>query len=187
MCGGSGLNRWIVLLGPLAVSWVAVASLPLALTSVPNWNPHGGWPEVPYLLKPGGAGEHVRSSVYYFVIVALGGGVAAAVIEWSKAALARSADSSLPYVVLVLHQIVTWADAIRTAAYDWWTYLLHVMQVYAIDSASWQNLHPSLIGRWPWPSAISALVAAVTILAVCRDGRSRGRCATCFPYRRSSP
>lgn len=166
-------SRLSLVLVPLWVSWLLAASLPIALTSMPGWNPQGGWPEVPYLLAPHSTGGHVRSSVYYLVVVATGGVLSAAVIEWSKFLLARRISSSVPYIALSVHQVVTWGDAIRTNAYDWWTYLLHVANVYEIDSWSWRYLHPSLLGRWPWPTAVSALVVTAIIVVNDRAGRRR--------------
>jgi hypothetical protein len=162
-------RRLVIALLPLAVSWLLTALLPAVLTSIPSWNPYGGWPEVPFLLTPSASGGHVQSSVYYFVIL-LGGGLAcAALVELSKYSLARHNGSGVPYFVLLVHQIVIIADVIRSNAWDWWTYLLSVVHLYEIDRWSWRHLHPSLAGRWPWPSAVSAIIVASIILFLRRD------------------
>jgi len=166
-------TRLLLALAPLYLSWLLMASMPIVLTSIRGWNPHGGWPEVPYLLTQHAAGEHVRSSVYYLIIVSAGGLISAMVIECSKVLLARQTTSLVPYIALLVHQAVTWLDAIRTNAYDWWMYLLHVAHLYRLDSSSWLILHPSLAGRWPWPAAISAIVMSAIIVVVHRAEGTR--------------
>lgn len=162
------LSRSLFAIGPVWLAWLFVAFMPMLLRSVPGWNPYGGWPEVPYLLTPHAGGEHVRSSVYYFVVVAIGGTVSAAVVEWSKFVCARQRTALLPYILLTAYQLVIWADAIRTNAYDWWAYLLYVVALYDIDSGSWQNLPPSLAGRWPWASAVSAAIVSIAMVVMQR-------------------
>lgn len=171
--GLRGSLRLVVGLLPLAASWLLAVLFPF-ITSIPGWNPYGGWPEVPFLLSPNAAGGHVQSSVYYFVIVLGGGLLSAAVVEFSKYLLAREIVSPVPYFALLGHQVVIVADVIRSNAWDWWTYLLSVVHLYEIDRWSWRHLHPSLHGRWPWPSAVSALVVAAVVLLIFRNSRAAG-------------
>jgi hypothetical protein len=153
----------LVALIALFVSWLLAASTPL-LRSVPGWNVAGGEPEIPFLLTPGAESVHVRSSVYFFVIVLAAGMVSVAPIEVSKFLLTARRRAPVVYGALSAQQVVTFTDVIRSNAADWWTYLLSVGQVYQIDEWSWMEPHWSLIGRWPWPSALSAVLLASFIL-----------------------
>ena len=153
-------------------SWLLAFLVPFIVTAIPGWNPQGGWPELPYLLSPYGTAGHVRSSVYYLIVILAAGFVTAAIMEWPKFLLGGRNTSSAPYLALLIHQLVTFTDVIRANAYDWWTYLLHIVNLYEIDRWSWRHLHPSLIGRWPWPTALSAMVAGSIIIVRYRKNRS---------------
>lgn len=118
---------------------------------------------MPFLLTPRAAGGHVRSSVYYFVVILAAAAVSIAPIEISKFAMSRR--SALLYVALVLQQLVTVADVVRANAWDWWMFLLSVAHVHELDSWSWTDGHPSLAGLWPWPSLMSGTCVALIIFA----------------------
>jgi hypothetical protein len=158
----------LVVVLPLAISWLLAASVPV-ITSLPGWHPQGGAPEVPFLLTPGAAGGHVRSSVYYFVVILAAATVSIAPIEISKFAVSR--HSSLLYIALVVQQLVTAADVVRANAWDWWMFLLSVAHVHEVDSWSWTESHPSLIGLWPWPSLVSGTTLSAVIYIAFRKAQ----------------
>ena len=159
--------RLLPVLLPLVASWLMAASVPV-ITSAPGWHPQGQAPEIPFLLTPGASGLHVRSSVYYFIVVGALGAISILPIEVSKYLVGRR-RSRAAFLLLLSHQLVTLADVLRANAWDWWLYLLSVMHLYRIDDSSWMERHWSLNGLWPWPSAIS-LVAVALILSRSESG-----------------
>jgi hypothetical protein len=132
-------------------------------------------PEVPFLLTPSATGTHVRSSVFYFIAVLATATIAVMPIELAKLVSGGGRRTRpLSYTMLFAHQLITFADVIRVNAWDWWFYLLSLVHLQRIDAWTWLQSHPSLVGRWPWPTTISAILLTSVFVAMNRriDERS---------------
>lgn len=134
--------------------------------SVPGWHPQGRGPEVPFLLTPGASGEHVRSSIYFFIVVLIAALLSALPVEISKFWVSR--DSGAVVFALLVHQVVIMADVVRSNAWDWWLVILSSVNLYQIDGSTWMRRHGSLVGLWPWPSLLSTVLVSGLIMAVVR-------------------
>jgi hypothetical protein len=122
-------------------------------------------PEVPFVITPWAAGEHVRSSVYYLLVIVAVGLACAVPIEISKYAAAMRLSRPVVFVALTLQQVVLLLDVLRSYAWDWWLFVLSMAHLRPIDRASWMERHFTTVGPWPWPSGIFALlVIGVVVL-----------------------
>lgn len=140
---------------PLILSWSLAAAFPLFL-KLADWNPQVKPPEVPFVLTPGASGEHVRSSVYYLIVIIGVGMLCALPLEVSKFLATKHRFSVPLYVAFTTQQCLLLADVIRSYAWDWWLFLLSVTHISPIDEYTWMTPHISTVGSWPWPSGIAA-------------------------------
>jgi hypothetical protein len=154
---------------PLVASWLLAAAVPLVpqLAVAQTMSP-----EVPLVLTPGSAGEHVRSSVYYLLVI-IGAALCCALpLEVAKFAAVRHRRAPLVYAALTLQQGLIAADVVRSYAWDWWVFLLSITHLQPIDGSTWMVRHPTTIGAWPWPSALS-MIGVACILVLTRPARRR--------------
>jgi hypothetical protein len=153
----------------LFVSWAFAAAFPY-VCSLLEWHPEVMPPEVPFVAGLSNANTDVRSSVYYLIVVLGSGLISALLLEVAKF-ITRERSASL-YVALTCQQALLVADVIRSHAWDWWLYLLSIARISPIDAQTWMEPHPSLTGRWPWPTGVLAVaLAAAAMLSDRRANR----------------
>jgi hypothetical protein len=145
----------------LSLSWAFAAAFPY-VCSLLDWHPEVMPPEVPFVAGLSDANTDVRSSVYYLIVVFGCGLLSALLLEVAKF-ITRERSTSF-YVALTCQQALIVADVIRSHAWDWWLFLLAVARISPIDAQTWMEPHPSLTGRWPWPTGVLAAGLAATAM-----------------------
>ncbi len=130
------------------------AAFPL-LPAVSRWSTLP--PEVPFVLTPWATGEHVRSSVYYLVVLITAGLLCSAPVEIGKLCVAQSNKPLLAYSALTMQQLILIADVIRSHGWDWWIFLMDMAHLSTIDRNTWIEGNMTTVGSWPWPSGITAI------------------------------
>jgi hypothetical protein len=152
-----------VVLLPLIGSWVMALAFPL-LPWVAKWRTLT--PDIPFVLGSASAAAmpgHVRSSVYYLIVVMLAAIACALPVEISKSAVGRAERGRWLYSVLLLQQLLVGLDVIRSHAGDWWLFILSVLHLYSIDRWSWMSRHITMVGSWPWLSGTMLLIISTSI------------------------
>lgn len=152
-------SKLLMIVAPLVVSWLCAACFRQVVRAANvDLHTHGPW--VPYLpaytSEPGSS--DVRSSVYYLFVVLAAALLAALPIELSKLASRSAMRPIITYVLLALQQCLLIADVVRSYAADWWLYVLSIVGLRPITSHSWMEAHFTLVGNWPWPTAVTAFL-----------------------------